>query len=299
MLLMNSTVMSDIEPESKQFTLCIEFGVEKEYKFLLEDGSTRRARLNEFEPFAGIRDYAAVSVFVGFHSQATIGCRQECLLLLCGNLVPLLTVSPRNYDYKSDVLPILIVSVRCFLSESPSPPSPHRPHPISSRQSNSTSVGSLPPSLDRSGDLFLGYHALTYFLQTPSADYLHLTDLSLILARSLATASSVLPSKMDYLLIYAAYSTLHDHIGIDFFRSPRERHPPLLFVETLFRCLHNLLLRCGRFTPLSSSHQSPSAYPRGFPHLSPAAAPVRRRHRLPAGNRDQLIAVAFARRRRP
>ena len=43
--------------------------------------------------------------------QATIGCRQECLLLLCGNLVPLLTVSPRNYDYKSDVLPILIVSV--------------------------------------------------------------------------------------------------------------------------------------------------------------------------------------------
>lgn len=66
MLLMNSTVMSDIEPDSKQFTLCIEFGAEREYKFLLEDGSTRRARLNEFEPFAGIRDYAAVSVLLDF-----------------------------------------------------------------------------------------------------------------------------------------------------------------------------------------------------------------------------------------
>lgn len=231
--------------------------------------------------------------------QATIGCRQECLLLLCGNLVPLLTVSPRNYDYKSDVLPILIVSVGFSLFFEHSPPSRVRPLPISSKQSNSTSLLPLPCSLDQSDDLLLGFHALSYFLQTASPDYLHLTDLSLILARSLATTNSILPSKMDYLLIYAAYSTLHETIGADFFRSPRDRHPPLLFVETLFRCLHNLLLRRGRFTPLSPSHQSPSADPRGFPLLSPSPAPVRRRHRLPAGNRLQSPPAAFPRRRRP
>ena len=98
--------------------------------------------------------------------------------------------------------------------------------------------------------LFYLFHALSYFLQTASPDYLHLTDLSLILARSLATTNSILPSKMDYLLIYAAYSTLHETIGADFFRSPRDRHPPLLFVETLFRCLHNLHVRGGRFSEL-------------------------------------------------
>ena len=236
---------------------------------------------------------------VGFSVQATIGCRQECLLLLCGNLVPLLTVSPRNYDYKSDVLPILIVSVGFSLFFEHSPPSRVRPLPISSKQSNSTSLLPLPCSLDQSDDLLLGFHALSYFLQTASPDYLHLTDLSLILARSLATTNSILPSKMDYLLIYAAYSTLHETIGADFFRSPRDRHPPLLFVETLFRCLHNLLLRRRRFTPLSPSHQSPSADPRGFPLLSPSPAPVRRRHRLPAGNRLQSPPAAFPRRRRP
>lgn len=57
---MNDTLLANVHPGRDQYSLIIEFGSEVDYKFLLENGTTRRARVNEFEAFVVIRDYAAV-----------------------------------------------------------------------------------------------------------------------------------------------------------------------------------------------------------------------------------------------
>ena len=62
--LMNDTVLRDLHPSSDSFSLLIEYGVDREYTFVLDDGSTRRARVNSLETFGGIRDLAAVCVSV-------------------------------------------------------------------------------------------------------------------------------------------------------------------------------------------------------------------------------------------
>ena len=60
--LMNDTVLRDLHPSSDSFSLIIEYGVDRDYTFLLDDGSTRHARVNSLETFGGIRDLAAVFV---------------------------------------------------------------------------------------------------------------------------------------------------------------------------------------------------------------------------------------------
>ena len=60
---MNDTLLANIHPGCDQYSLIIEFGSELDYKFLLENGTTRRARVNEFESFVVIRGYAAVGMY--------------------------------------------------------------------------------------------------------------------------------------------------------------------------------------------------------------------------------------------
>ena len=57
---MNDTLLANIHPGCDQYSLIIEFGSEVDYKFLLENGTTR---VNEFESFVVIRGYAAVGMY--------------------------------------------------------------------------------------------------------------------------------------------------------------------------------------------------------------------------------------------
>ena len=59
-LLMNDTVVRDLHPGNDSFSLMIEYGIDEEYTFVLDDGSTRKARVNSLEIFTGIGNIAAV-----------------------------------------------------------------------------------------------------------------------------------------------------------------------------------------------------------------------------------------------
>ena len=60
--LMNDTVIRKLHPGQDSFSLIIEYGLDRECTFILDDGSTRRARVNSLETFDGIRELAAVCV---------------------------------------------------------------------------------------------------------------------------------------------------------------------------------------------------------------------------------------------
>ena len=105
-------------------------------------------------------------------------------------------------------------------------------------------------SVNESGDLVLCYHALAYFFVNNCVDYIHLTDLALIIRRSLSNTNTCIPSKMDYILIYTIYTMVRERIGGDFFKGTQcQRDERILFVESLYECLYALVLRC-MFPPL-------------------------------------------------
>ena len=90
----------------------------------------------------------------------------------------------------------------------------------------------------------LCYHALAYFFVNKCVDYIHLTDLALIIHRSLSNTNTCIPSKMDYILIYTIYTMVRERIGNDFFKGTQQRDERILFVESLYECLYALVLRC-------------------------------------------------------
>ena len=106
-------------------------------------------------------------------------------------------------------------------------------------------IASFDHSVNESGDLMLCYHALVYFLRQECIDYVHLTDLALIIHRSLSNTKTCIPSKMDYILIYAIYTMVSKRIGNDFFKGAQQRDERILFVESLYECLYSLVLRCS------------------------------------------------------
>lgn len=64
-LLTDNTFIHDIYLGNDLFSLTLEYGTDENYTFVLDDGTTRRARMNSQENFTSIADFAAVLVNLG------------------------------------------------------------------------------------------------------------------------------------------------------------------------------------------------------------------------------------------
>lgn len=63
-LLTDKTFIHDIYLGNDSFSLTLEYGIDENYTFVLDDGTTRRARMNSQENFISIADFAAVYAFL-------------------------------------------------------------------------------------------------------------------------------------------------------------------------------------------------------------------------------------------
>ena len=103
-----------------------------------------------------------------------------------------------------------------------------------------------------SGDLLLCYSSLAYFLNK-DAPYTCLTNLALITRNALSDINSIIPSKMDILLIFLIHSMLNERITPE----ELEKNPisskddRFLFLESIYSCVFMLVKRCS-----SSSYES-------------------------------------------
>ena len=97
----------------------------------------------------------------------------------------------------------------------------------------------------------LCYHALNYYFVLPvqnseklvSPHYLLLTDLCLVIRRSLANTKSIIPSSLDGLLIRIIRVVMQE-CEKDAVQKSDQIDDMLLFLGELYKCLHALVLRC-------------------------------------------------------
>ena len=60
---MDETKVRDLHPKSENFSLDIEYAIDCDYLFILEDGSNRRVRANTMSSFKTITEKAIVIEF--------------------------------------------------------------------------------------------------------------------------------------------------------------------------------------------------------------------------------------------
>ena len=96
------------------------------------------------------------------------------------------------------------------------------------------------------------YSALAYFLNT-DAPYTCLTNLALITRNALSDINSIIPSKMDILLIFLIHSMINERISsIELETNPvSSKDSRFLFFESIYSCVFMLVKRCT-----SSSYHS-------------------------------------------
>ena len=105
--------------------------------------------------------------------------------------------------------------------------------------------------VNRTGNLMLCYHALNNFFVPPdqnseklvSPHYLLLTDLCLVIRRSLSNTKSIIPSNLDSLLIKIIHVVMQE-CEKDTVQKSNQIDDVLLFLGELYKCLHALVLRC-------------------------------------------------------
>ncbi|KAK8819290.1 hypothetical protein WA556_003841, partial [Blastocystis sp. ATCC 50177/Nand II] len=214
--LMNDTVLRDLHPSSDSFSLIIEYGVDREYTFVLDDGSTRRARVNSLETFGGIRDLAA----------STIGTSANNVIVLCNDMVPISPATPSSYN----------VTSRCFRVTMVPNDIPPCAKP---------SIVSTIKALKESNDPLLCYLSLVYFFNNDPNNYVSLIDLALITCDALADVNAYIPSKMDICLLFLIHTMIYERISIEAMQAAQTqpRDNSFLFLETLYNCLHVLVVR--------------------------------------------------------
>lgn len=94
----------------------------------------------------------------------------------------------------------------------------------------------------------LCYHALNAFFNRNSSamltrPYIHLTDLALIIRRSLSNNASIIPSNLDVLLV-SIIINITQECKNELRRNEEIPEVTILFLGTLYQCLHALVLRC-------------------------------------------------------
>ena len=74
--------------------------------------------------------------------------------------------------------------------------------------------------------------------------------------------NSIIPSELDYGLVYLINSMIYERISPDTMQSTQSstRDARFLFLETLYNCLHALIIRC-RFPPPASLLDLNASYP--------------------------------------
>ena len=111
----------------------------------------------------------------------------------------------------------------------------------------------LTRSLGESSNLLLCYYALIYFFKNDPDNYVCLTELALTTCTAIADVNSIIPSELDYGLVYLINSMIYERISPDTMQSTHSstRDARFLFLETLYNCLHALIIRCRSPPPLS------------------------------------------------
>ena len=79
--------------------------------------------------------------------------------------------------------------------------------------------------------------------QLPTRPYIHLTDLALIIRRSLSNNASIIPSNLDVLLV-SIIIKITQECKNELHRNEEIPEVTILFLGTLYQCLHALVLRC-------------------------------------------------------
>ena len=85
-----------------------------------------------------------------------------------------------------------------------------------------------------------------YFFNNDPNNYVSLIDLALITCDALADVNAYIPSKMDICLLFLIHTMIYERISIEAMQAAQTqpRDNSFLFLETLYNCLHVLVVRC-------------------------------------------------------
>lgn len=99
--------------------------------------------------------------------------------------------------------------------------------------------------VSRSKDLHLCYMALLHFF-SKNAPYVCLTSLALITRDALSDVNSIIPSKMDMLMVSLIWKMIKERITSEELGNPlaASKDERFLFLESLYSCLFMIVKRC-------------------------------------------------------